>query len=83
MKLLADLIKTKMSSLDTWVRIHTPSLGVVLKIHHYGKGVSKSTVLKEEKIINVLLRYCKTELTDLLEHFAAQFPSCSNTLITL
>ena len=46
-----------MSSLDTWVRIHTPSLGAVLKIHHYGKGVSKSTVLKEEKIINVLLRY--------------------------
>lgn len=47
-----------MSSLDTWVRIHTSSLWAILKIYPYGKGVSKSTVLKVEKnnegIIKVL-----------------------------
>ena len=58
LKLLTDLINKKMSSLDTWVRIHTSSLWAVLKIYPYGKGVSKSTVLKVEKnnegIIKVL-----------------------------
>ena len=39
-----------MNSLETWVRIHTFSLWAVLKIYPYGKGVSKSTVLKVEKI---------------------------------